>query len=345
MESIKINQENLNKIKNRIELNSFAEKNLGEMTVGMIKPKDLLTTEEIEDAKVKHEKRDSFYERFSINTLLKFCLKENNFNLSEGVVEIESEMELGLPEGYGFKGGAARTALRKVLGLRNNEPRDYDLIRTSENETYEGADDELARKYMEKDFEFGDGVEFLNNTDEYFKTRDFSINEVYVVDNKVFATEDCIRDTLRGIVRVTDYELGNYRDDFVGLGPKMKSKALRFHVEQLYTTGISNLHEEDLAEIEDSFINPFWLSVQLDRAFERSQFLADKFTELLLALKIIPSTIVDSLDLVEYLKNEIEGDFYFRSVPERTRDLENEFSGIEEFDEGDYWERYFDSLK
>ncbi len=347
MKSPEINQEVAAEILERIEFNSFLRGEVGYTMAGSIEPADLLTEKEIEREKEKHAKRDGFYERFSIAAILKFCLDGKKFKFENGVAEIDSEIDLKLPEGYGFKGGAARNVLRESLGLRNNEPRDYDLIRVTEREAYEGADYELAHAYMEKDFEFGDGVEFLFDRERYFATRDFTINEVYVLNNKVFATEQCIRDTLRGIIRATDYEMDTDDPFGSGLGPKIKSKALRLHAEHLYTIGVSNIYNADRQEIEGSFINPFWLAVQLDRAFERSVLIANRFTELLKKMKIIPDDIKDAMNLVGYLEREIDRDFYFRSVPAATYVLEDAYSEREnlgEVDAAEYWEEYFDSL-
>lgn len=343
MESIKINH-NTEELKENIELNSFLKNNLGNIDNNKITSDSLLSEEEIKITKQKHEKRDHFYENFSIETLLKFCLKDKKFEIHDNFIEIHSGVNLELPDGYGFKGGAARVVLRDVLGLKNNEPRDFDLIRVNVPEPEEGLDLKLAAQYMEKDFELGDGVEYIDNVDDYFETRDFTINEVYVVNNKIFATEECIRDTLRNIVRVTEYELNKYYHYEEGIGPKMKAKALRFHVEQLYTTGISDLYYEDKYEIEESFINPFWLAVQLDRAFERSTQLADKFTKILVNYKIVPSEITSSYDLLEYLKNELDDDFYFRSVPGEIYDLEDKTEYDQKLDEIEYWENYYDEL-
>ncbi len=347
MESLKITQEEASAIKEAIDLNSFYKESAGANSSLEISPSDLLGDDQVELARQKHRQREGFYERFSIETLLKFCLKNNRYEIQDGLVLIETNEKIGLPDGYGFKGGAARTILRRSLGLKNHEPRDYDLIRTLKEEPYKGADQELAQKFMEKDAEYGDGVEFIS-PDDYFQTRDFTINEVYVVGDKIFATEACIRDTLRGIIRVTDFELKNYIHNYEGLGPKMKAKSIRLYVEQLYSTGISEIDPTDKSEIVDSFINPFWIAVHLDRAFEKSSLFAEKFLDALIDFGVVPSYIKNVPELIDYLQERIEGDFYFRSVPKQVYEFEDdEIEGFEtgqDLDEIEYWEKYFDKM-
>ena len=223
-----------------------------------------------------------FLQNFSIGEILKTFLKEHTFIINQdGHIEISHTIESELPVGYGFKGGSARSLLREILGLKVIPPRDIDVIRLSAEEPYEGADTEIAQKYMAQDFEFGDGVEFVDSTINYFNTRDFTINEVYTSESQIFATEQCIRDTIRNIIRTTEYERRVYSK--IGeIGSKMKAKMLRLHAEQMYSIGVSSIPENDRNEIEKSFINPFWLAVQLDRAFERSHEVAEQFTQLLI---------------------------------------------------------------
>lgn len=339
MESFELNPK---EIQERVELNSFLKENLDRVDVEGFTGTDLLTNTEIDEERVRNKDRDKLYERFQISTLLKFLLKEGNFEIREdGVVVIEAETNIDLPEGYGFKGGAARSALRESLGLKYIKPRDYDLIKTDEADSSQEVDDDLARKYMGKDFEFGDGVEYIDPQD-YFDTRDFTINETYVVDGKLYATQQCIRDTIRGIVRVTEYERNSY--GYEGIGPKMKAKTLRLYTEQLYMTGIADISDEDRDEIIGSFINPFWIAVQLDRAFERSEELADRFTESLKEHFIISYDIENARELVVNLEENIYGDFYFRSVPDDVYELEDE-EVDKNTEDVEYWEKYFDAIR
>lgn len=59
-------------------------------------------------------------------------------------------------------------------------------------------------KYAEDDLANGHGVTTVE--EDYFETRDFTINEVMVADNKIIISKDCLLDTVRGILRITDFE-------------------------------------------------------------------------------------------------------------------------------------------
>ncbi|MCI5064590.1 DUF748 domain-containing protein [bacterium] len=83
-----------------------------------------------------------------------------------------------LPEGYWYKGGAPRELLRRIFHPLSSklEIRDFDIFRTEETEdTY---DHQLAMKYLVDDYEFGRGVEVVEDMETYFATRDLTVNEV-----------------------------------------------------------------------------------------------------------------------------------------------------------------------
>jgi hypothetical protein len=305
-----------------------------------------LPVQDYEKEKELSDARDAFIERFTIEEVLKLLLKEIPYIInSAGNIEIiYNHNSIQLPKAYGFKGGVARSILRESLGLKVVPPRDVDIIRL-DPEPYDGSDDDVAKEYMSQDFEFGDGVEFVEDSDSYLSTRDFTINEVYVHGSKIIATEQCVKDTIRNIIRITEREKTLYSGD--GIGPKMKAKILRFHAEQMHAIGVSSIPEDISNEIERSFINPFWLCVQLDRAFERGVAVADKFTSLLIDNKIIPDDIKSGTDLGDYLLSKVY-DFRFRNAPHLQYNIE-ESSHVDDEDqrglsESDLLERYFDTV-
>lgn len=341
-----IKPEDLADIESQIRLNQFFESLNIKSTNEQFGAKDLLPVESFEEEKQLSLLRDKFLQKFSTEDILEAILETPFFVKECGVVEIMIPDGLinrfeTLPDGYGYKGGVARSKLREVLRLPFIPPRDIDLIRLTQYQPQPDMDKILAEKYMSQDFEFGDGVEITTDA-VYMSTRDFTINEVYVVGNKIVATEQCIRDTLRNIVRVTDAERENYQSGSRILGPKMKAKALRFHTEQLYTMGVSNIPEDDNNEIESSFINPFWLAVQLDRCFERGENVAESFTSLLKQYKIIPDDIKNALDLGDYLLGEVY-DFKFRNAP-KLQYIFEETEQPEELSDREVLEDYFDKI-
>lgn len=343
-ESIKLAQEDAFEIEKMIKLNIFLTEKLDSTDVESFGPDDLLPVQDYEKERELFEVRDSFVDKFSIQEILEALLIDADFLINEnGYVEITYRQELvKLPSPYGFKGGMARSVLREALGLKSIPPRDFDMIRLS-SEPYDRADSEIAEKYMPQDFEFGDGVEPVEDQGEYLKTRDFTINEVYVHGSKIVATEQCIKDTMRNIIRITEHERFSYSGNEIG--PKMKAKILRLHAEQIFAMGVSSIPQDDKNKIEKSFINPFWLCVQLDRAFERGVKVADKFTELLVENNIIPEDIQSSTDLGEYLLSKVY-DFRFRNAPHLQYEIEEGLEGIDkyEYSNNDLLEDYVDTI-
>ena len=247
--------------------------------------------------------------------------------LENGLFEIPVENHFGderLPEGYGYKGGAARALL-----LRNLEidpyytPRDVDVIRMVEKEVYEGTDADLAQEYMPEDFAHGYGVEEILDQDEYFATRDLTINEALATDEKIIATRQCILDNIRHIIRLSDYERDNGYDD---TSYKMLAKILRFYAESIHRYDEASIEDVADWEFEEQFISPFWLALQLDRAFDVSSDVAAEFTSKLKQTGQIPEDIGSPEEAAIYLGDLLTGDpFYYRHAPIEQFELEQKW--------------------
>jgi hypothetical protein len=77
---------------------------------------------------------------------------------------------LGIPAGFGVKGGAAREVLISGLSLRTaQQPRDIDLVRRGAYRI--PADDEVGRAFMGRDFEHGARVELIRDLSGYIRSR------------------------------------------------------------------------------------------------------------------------------------------------------------------------------
>jgi hypothetical protein len=233
------------------------------------------------------------------------------------MIYYKKELVEDLPDGYGLKGGAARYYLRESLGLATDYPRDRDIVRLLENEPYAGADADIARRFMPKDFEFGDGVEKVLDIDIYFKTRDLTINEILATKKGIIATESAILDTVRNILRLTSFERYNYNPDGYA-GPKMLAKLLRFYSEmtQLHD-GAPSVLDIGHERIDMVSISPFWLAVNLDRAWERGRAYATDYTRTLLINNQLPTHVQTPEDAANYLLDCMRDEsFIFRSAPD-----------------------------
>lgn len=148
-------------------------------------------------------------------------------NLFDVQLEVAPTFALPLlPAPYGFKGGAARFALRSALGLPNFvAPRDLDLVRL-------GASDELtdlhmSKTYMPDDFAYNgkNGVEVINGVRSYLRTRDLSLNEVLLLGNRLHLTLQCLLDSITEVVRPA---ASHYKHHGAGMRGSVAAKALRF---------------------------------------------------------------------------------------------------------------------
>lgn len=133
--------------------------------------------------------------------------------------------ELGLdrlPAGVAIMGGAARAIL---LGSRYGDydaaVRDVDLVVVDELASHTIDFAELSREYMPDDYAHGYGVG-STPIDAYFSTRDFTINEVLVVDGVIISSRQCDEDLRKNTIRASEYEIESNGT----IGPKLKAKAL-----------------------------------------------------------------------------------------------------------------------
>ncbi len=287
------------------------------------------TWEQVE--KIHEEKRnlDKNIDKRTVPEILKEYgydstkIKELEKNIWELPVE-KQITGLQIPEGYAVKGGAARALLLKNIGIDSSgEFRDMDIVRIEEWNKDDSRDEEIAETYMPDDFQFGHGVEKIETIKEYFKTRDFSINEVLATNKKIIATKKCIADSIRHIIRLTDFEKNNW-----GVSHKMLSKALALYSEAIQKYDTAKIENIEDWEYEEYSITPFWLALQLDRAFEKSSRIAEQLTSELKKKGQLPQSCETAEDAVRFLEELIiseDGSFYFRHAPIAQFEKEKEF--------------------
>ncbi|MBD3281770.1 hypothetical protein GF391_03420 [Candidatus Uhrbacteria bacterium] len=244
-----------------------------------------------------------------------------------------------LPEGYGYKGSAARALLLRSLNIDPSyKPRDIDVVRLSESEPYKGADDKIAQEFMPDDYEHGYGTEPISNFDDYFSNRDLTINEVLASDKAIFATQICILDNIRHILRITDFEKFNYSSTG-RVGPKMLSKILRFYAEAIKRYDDASIENVEDWQFNEEGISFFWIALQLDRAYEIDAQVADNFVQQLVKHEQLPDEIQNADQALEYIMDAMEDDyFYFRHAP--NWQFEHELEWIEYYDKMGYDEDY-----
>ena len=244
--------------------------------------------------------------------------------VSEEIYKVNVENHFSserLPAGYAYKGGAARALLLRNLEIDSNSvPRDIDIVRISPEEPFPKADQVVAKTFMPDDFQHGFGVEVKVDQDIYFKTRDFTLNEVLATDKEIFATKACLLDTVRHIIRLTEYERA--RDD--QNSNKLLAKALRFYSEAIHHWGDATLADRVGMGLEQSFISPFWLALQLDRAYEHSSEEAERYTLELVHHNQLPLDISNAIEATRYLANLMTHEnFHYRFAPTEQYEMED----------------------
>lgn len=230
-----------------------------------------------------------------------------------------------LPEGYGYKGGAARALLLRALGIDSHiQPRDIDILRFTEHEPESGLDLQLEEHYMPVDSSHGHGIDTVVDKENYFATRDLTLNEVLATDTEITATRACIVDSVRHIIRATKFET----DDYGEPNPKVLIKMIRFYAEAINRYDQATL-VDDISEYryEEYFMSPFWLGLHLDRAYEQSPATAELYLRELLKRDQLPQDCDTLSRAAKYLlETMIHPSFYYRHAP------------IDQFEDEDKWE-------
>lgn len=241
------------------------------------------------------------------------------------IFELENKFTLKsnpLPEGYAYKGGAARALLLRALKQDNSYlPRDFDVVRVKEIRDNDEKDREISSEFMPEDFLHGHGVEVIESQAGYFQTRDLTINEVLAMGDKILVTKACILDTIRKIIRPTPFEKNMFGGS---LGPKMLAKTLRFYSENIARYGEGVLEDIPDWEYEEYFVSPFWVALNLDRAVERGNDVAQIYVAEMIKRKQLPENIKTVDEACDYLVGLMVGDFYFRYAPSSQYETEEQ---------------------
>ena len=203
-------------------------------------------------------------------------LKIREIPLPENILKRYDFIEK-LPSGIAIMGGVARSVAREILTGEKEPIRDIDLVEITDNEDESTVDpellDELAQTYMPDDYAFGHGIG-LDTLEDYFSTRDFTINECLIKDGKLLVSELAENDFKENIIRPTYYEAPYDGDKLSG---RLFLKAI------LMQTVISQI-SESIPLLEDvhvnfQYIGDFDTAVFLNKVMSRGVETAVKFTE------------------------------------------------------------------
>lgn len=214
-----------------------------------------------------------------------------------------------LPHGVAVMGGVARSVAREIITGEREPIRDIDLVNivdeAGNSEVDEPMLDELSRKYMPDDYAFGHGIK--NDTlENYFKSRDFTINQSLIMDGKLIVSDLAYDDFEENIIRPTYFE-HPYAGDEVSSRLFLKALMMRDVVSQI-SDFIPLI--EDMEPPEDVWY--FDVALFLNKAMSRGAVTARIFTEDLAEWGAVPKDYSGRpMALAKMLNEQLYG-FEFR---------------------------------
>lgn len=162
-----------------------------------------------EDTQESYWDDDEYDDYYQGEERLEELEREKRFEVMTIPQEILEEYGLptDLPAGVAVMGGTARSLARRVVTGDKEPVRDLDLIYVPElaepdNPASSEQLDAVSAKYMADDYKYGHGVE-TKRLEEYFDTRDFTINQCLVVGDKLLMTRAAYDDMQENIIRTT----------------------------------------------------------------------------------------------------------------------------------------------
>jgi len=216
-----------------------------------------------------------------------------------------------LPKGIAVMGGVARSIAREVLTGDKEPIRDIDLVHicdSPEDELDEEIMDELSRKYMADDYSHGHGIG-EDTTDNYFKTRDFTINQVLIKDGKLIYSEFARDDFQENIIRPTYYELDSNRK----LSSRLFLKSILLQTVLSEVTSSVPLLEGFAPPRYYYDIRSIDIALTLNKAMSRGAKTARLFTQKLAEWGLIPEELADRPKATAVKLLSQVYDFEFRS--------------------------------
>ena len=234
---------------------------------------------------------------------------------AEGIIaKLPDRLRLpALPHGYFFKGGAARETLRRLFFPQSRAIpcRDYDLLRFVH--TDDADDHRLSLQHMSDDYEFGRGVEVVEDLVTYLLTRDLTVNEALVRPGWIAASFNALEDTLRGLFRPTPFVTDiNGRSD-----GRTVVKAVRLTAEALQY----GVNYQLVESVSPAKIGPFDLALHLDRSYAASEAVAEEYLLRLFQEGLLPpsfSAPPEAADFVRWVSSGLTlGVTFFRNLPLR----------------------------
>lgn len=132
--------------------------------------------------------------------------REKQFEVLTIPREILEEYDLPeLPEGLAIMGGTARSVARRIVTDDTEPVRDLDLVYIPElgdsDAKLSSAElDDLSKEYMPDNYMYGHGIQ-TEELENYFLTRDFTMNQCLIYQDKIMLTRAARDDLRENIIR------------------------------------------------------------------------------------------------------------------------------------------------
>ncbi len=185
-----------------------------------------------------------------------------------------------LPEGVAVMGGVARSIAREMITGEREPIRDIDLINivgdNGENRIDYETNEKLSREFMPDDYSFGHGIG-EERLDNYFKTRDFTINQCLVMDNKLIVSDFAYNDFQENIVRPT-YYVHSYDGDAVSGRTCLKALMMQTVISEI-SSSIPLIEDMIMPEYVGRFNTALFLNKAMGRGAETAQAFVEKLVE------------------------------------------------------------------
>lgn len=226
--------------------------------------------------------------------------REQQFEVLTVSKEMLSEYELpdDLPTGVAVMGGVARSIARRLLTGEVEPVRDLDLVYVPElvedgGELSEEDLDWLSKEYMPDDYIYGHGVETAN-LEEYFATRDFTMNQCLIVGNRLLMTKAAQEDLTANVIRPS-YDTQPNEETPISERLFLKALMMKATFEvafdrevELEDFGMRKIWNKiDRGEYIDTKLGAFNIALMLRKAMSRGEETAKHFAEILAEYEVV----------------------------------------------------------
>ena len=231
------------------------------------------------------------------------------------LADFQLDLEL-LPEWVGITGGAARAIALKVLFGEEATIRDVDLIGVEECDPDEDLYDEFSSEYMPDDYAYGYGLK-TESFEDYFSTRDFTINEVLVLDGQIYLTTQALEDLRTKTIRFSEFSM----DDDGNVSRKLYNKAILMACvfEEQFGEG-----EFDRSRVSPREGSPFFLALALNKAFQYGPEVTVRFLESLDGESDMDVSIEYATELARWLSDETDFEFRGSDIADTINRIDHE---------------------